>query len=925
VAVVDGPGLVADLAAAILDGKPIDWASAESSADGTDRETLDYLKLVATIADIHRRPAIPLTWGHLRVLERIGGGAFGDVYRAWDTRLDREVALKLLPASSVEGEARASSIIQEGRLLARVRHPNVVTIYGAERIGDRIGLWMEFVKGETLEEVLRRRKVLTPAEVVKIARELCQAIAAVHGAGLLHRDIKAQNVVLTADGRVVLMDFGSGREADDDPGRTLAGTPLYLAPELFSDNRPTSRSDIYSFGVLLYHLVTGSYPVRGQTLRDLRVAHERGERIDVKTLRPDAPPKLARIIARALDPEPEGRYETAEALAADLKALDPRPRLVRLSLVFGIAAAAMAILWIGFEIRGRQTAEQRTAGLQLAASAVAAGSSQPARIVALNKEPGTKTTPALSPDGSRIAFMWDRGAGHELYVQSLDAGASQAPVRVTDKATHPAWSPDGRALAFIRRFADDRQQHAGDGVVVVEPHAGTERLVWMRQGVVLGAGLDWSPDGTAIVVPTRTSNDQPWRLSLISLKDRQARWISSPAEPSVGDSYPTYSPDGSLIAFVRDSGSGRSFHVLHLGDGSTVRVTVASTDISRPAWTADGQSLIYAAHEGAAGGANSLWRVPIDGGAPQRVAGTGEGASHPATGRQTARVVFIQSRMDQNLYKVALADGPAVVVPLAGTSQQDSSPDLSPGGGRVVFSSDRSGHPEIWTVGMDGSDARQITHMGGFAGRPRWSPDAQQIAFEARASGSGHNDIFVVSAAGGSPRRLTTDVSNDVAPSWSADGTRLYYLKHLHGGGEIWKVPAAGGPTAQVTREKGRKAHESTDGRFLYYSSDARAIWRVPVEGGARTFVMSLPRRTTWGGHWAVTDDGIYWLNVDASPRPAIEFFGFATSTITRAVLPSRPYDDGSEFSVSRDGRWLVFAQRDYEASDLMMIESTAR
>jgi eukaryotic-like serine/threonine-protein kinase len=243
--------VVDDLVDAILDGTPIDWAAAESSCEGAAPPLLRQLKVLAALAELHRGVPLstltlsqvapsrvgpevreaPVLWGHLRLVERIGRGAFGEVYRAWDTRLDREVALKLLPAGRSSGDRAAPAIIHEGRLLARVRHPNVVTIHGAEQIGDQIGLWMEFVRGRTLEQIVDQRKVVSAAEAVDIGLELCGAVSAVHGAGLLHRDIKAHNVMRSEDGRIVLMDFGTGRELEDDASSDLAGTPLYLAPE----------------------------------------------------------------------------------------------------------------------------------------------------------------------------------------------------------------------------------------------------------------------------------------------------------------------------------------------------------------------------------------------------------------------------------------------------------------------------------------------------------------------------------------------------------------------------------------------------------------------------------------------------------------------------------------------------------------------
>ena len=325
---------VDDLLDAILDGTPLDSATAES-CDATERPWARQLKVLAAIAEFHRRSApsesavnaVPQSqsnandesiglWGHLRLLEPVGHGSFGQVYRAWDTRLDREVALKLLPAGS--GDRRASAIIHEGRLLARVRHANVVTIYGAEQMSDQIGLWMEFVRGETLEQILEQRTVVSTTEAVAIVIELSRAISAVHGAGLLHRDIKTHNVMRAADGRIVLMDFGTGRELDDDAFPDLAGTPLYVAPEVLEGQQATIQSDIYSLGVLLYHLVTGSYPVHGQTVRGIRLAHRRSQRIPVRTARRDVPSAFARVIERAIDADPERRYQNADTLAADL-------------------------------------------------------------------------------------------------------------------------------------------------------------------------------------------------------------------------------------------------------------------------------------------------------------------------------------------------------------------------------------------------------------------------------------------------------------------------------------------------------------------------------------------------------------------------------------------------------------------------------
>src|SRR5262245_19271438 len=336
---------VLEAARAIAAGRRVDWASIESSGELSESlaALLKELKVVEGIAELHRSlpdPVSPLsdsvlssvsaptvetaasapeaTWGSLRLLECVGEGAFGDVFRAWDPRLDRDVALKLLRRPDSQHDSVGSLVVDEGRLLARVRHPNVVTVYGADRIDDRVGLWMEFVRGRTLEAVLREHGAVGAKEAALIGLDVCRALSAVHRAGLIHRDIKAHNVMREAGGRIVLMDFGTGREDLGDRHAELAGTPLYLAPEVFAGRTATTRSDIYSVGVLLFHLATGSYPVKGRTVGDLRDGHAAGRRTWLRDERPDLPDRFVQAVERALAVEPDERYESAGAMEAAL-------------------------------------------------------------------------------------------------------------------------------------------------------------------------------------------------------------------------------------------------------------------------------------------------------------------------------------------------------------------------------------------------------------------------------------------------------------------------------------------------------------------------------------------------------------------------------------------------------------------------------
>jgi serine/threonine protein kinase/tetratricopeptide (TPR) repeat protein len=336
------------LAGAVADGTPLDWDRIEAVApDERSRSMVRNLRALAAMAGLHRtldgdeaRPREPATlrtpvgsvdrplrmWGHFALEQHIGAGSFGDVFRAIDTRLDRVVAVKLARSELRDPQAT----LVEARLLARVRHPNVAQVYGADVFDGQPGLWMEFIEGQTLSAVLHRQGALSEGEAAVVGLDLCRALAAVHGAGLLHRDIKAQNAMRESGGRIVLMDFGGGREMSSRRGAGGdTGTPLYLAPEVLKGEPASARSDVYALGVLLYHLVTREFPVKATDALGLAAAHDGDRRVSVAERRPDLSPRFARVIERATAPDADARYASAGAMAADLAdVLNPQPAVV---------------------------------------------------------------------------------------------------------------------------------------------------------------------------------------------------------------------------------------------------------------------------------------------------------------------------------------------------------------------------------------------------------------------------------------------------------------------------------------------------------------------------------------------------------------------------------------------------------------------
>jgi serine/threonine-protein kinase len=350
-----------DLAAAVADGTAVDWSRAEAEAEPAERAAIEQLRL---LAGYRGTTAAPAAWGRLTIRGEIGSGAFGTVYRAFDSTLEREVALKLVPAGP-RPAGGSPLVVHEGRLLARVRHPNVVTVYGADSDDGFDGLWMELLSGRTLRAIVESDGPYNATEAATLGRDICRALAAVHLQGIVHRDVKAQNVMREAGGRAVLMDFGAGAVTDATAADTaLRGTPAYVAPEVFEGAAPTPQSDLYAVGVLLFYLVSGTFPVLADTIDGLRQAHAAGRRRALSDVRPDVPPAFERIVDHAMAADPAARPESAGQLAAMLDGLlaapdagearenrSPRPsNRMRRRLVSAVFAAVTlgiaALVWL---------------------------------------------------------------------------------------------------------------------------------------------------------------------------------------------------------------------------------------------------------------------------------------------------------------------------------------------------------------------------------------------------------------------------------------------------------------------------------------------------------------------------------------------------------------------------------------------------
>jgi serine/threonine protein kinase len=874
------------------------------------------------------------TFDHYRIESKLGEGGMGVVYAARDFHLDRAVAIKVLPANKVADSDRKRRFAQEAKAASALNHPNIVTIYDIRSQDDTDFIVMEYIEGRTVDKLIAS-KGLSTAQTLKYAVQMADALAKAHGAGILHRDLKPSNVMVMNDGRVKILDFGlaklldAGESALDGTSATLTmreltkegsivGTAPYMSPEQAEGKALDARSDIFSFGALLYEMLTG------------RMAFSAESRLSTlaKVLNEDPPPptqlgasistELEKIVLRCLRKDPSRRYQTMADLKVALEDVEAgagsdrqfRPGPFRLRWPW--AALLPVLVVVGLCIWRVWPAPENT---------------EPLRAVALATFPGQELYPSLSPDGNHVAFTWNgpKQDTFQIYVQQIGAGS---PLRLTNDTSnhyHPVWSPDGRWIAFLRR----ESQSGKNELRLIAPLGGPERTVVetsLHEMLGTPGYLAWCPDSACVVVTDSLGEGKPDALFVVSIETGEKRQLTHPQPPVVGDRDPAVSPDGHWLVFRRNVTSGLTgeLYLLSLGKALTAsgeprRLTTTALNAGHPAWMPDGKELLFAAGGG-------LWRVAIPGEKPPtRLPFVGEDGLMPVISRsqagQPARLVYVRSFSDTNIWRIGTsgAGAPSSSPPTVAISstRSDTNPQLSPDGRRVAFSSNRSGETEIWLSDLDGSNAVQLTTMRAPAnGTPRWSPDGQSITFNCNPEGQW--DIYTVPAAGGKPRRVTSHPANDAVPSFSHDGKWIYFNSNRTGEFQIWRIPATGGDAVQLTHNLGYVALESPDGDYLYYTqatATASALWRIPTSGGEPIKVLEgvIQRSFT------VLKGGIYYLDQPAS-EVRLQYFDFASGRSTTVARNLGNVYIGLTASV--DGRTILYTRVDSLINDLMLVEN---
>jgi Tol biopolymer transport system component len=539
------------------------------------------------------------------------------------------------------------------------------------------------------------------------------------------------------------------------------------------------------------------------------------------------------------------------------------------------------------------------------------------RVVPVTSYPGHQRNPSFSPDGNRIAFVWDGGKyNDDIYVKQI--GTERLLRLTTDPATddYPSWSPDGRYIAFCRYSSGLKE-----AIYVIPAVGGAERkLVDLKFGPTT---LAWSPDAKYLAY-TDLGPDKFEVIFLLAVDNpADRRLLTTSAQEAVGG-YPTFSPDGKTAALVRGAQEGGDgIYLVPVGGTGLKLLTSFKADIWNLSWTSDRAYIIFCSDYRDCPGC--LWKVSASGGQPELLPGWQTNRSDYALSRDGRRLAYTQGEFNANIWRYEVSAGERPSGPptkLIASTGMNTEPQFSPDGKRVAFVSWRSGNGEIWVCDSDGSNPRQLTsfHVPVDA-YPHWSPDGREIAFQ--ASPEGHASICIVDAEGGQPRRLTLGDRSVAAPTWSRDGKWIYFGSKRSGAYQVWRLPSAGGHAVQVTKKGGFAGLESRDGKTLYYAKRLqfpgwrkyRGLWEVPVEGGQETLVL----KELWPGGfdcWALTGEGIYLYNVNTN---TIDFFSFATRRITQIAKPEKR---GGPLTVSPDGRWILFSQVDVDTSHIMMVEN---
>ena len=876
------------------------------------------------------------TISHYTILEKLGEGGMGVVYKAQDTTLNRIIALKFLPDRVNKDETAKARFLQEAQSAAGLNHPNICTIFGVEEHEGQLFISMEYVEGGTLREKMPFSKT---DEAITIATQIGEALQEAHTKGIVHRDIKADNIMLTSKGQVKVMDFGLAKlKGAMKLTRTSStvGTLAYMAPEQIQGGEVDSRSDIFAFGVLFFEILSGHLPFRGEHEAAMMYSIINEDPENIQKYIPDASAELSVLLKTALEKNPEDRYQQMSDVVRDLRRLKKQSSRVSYPAYSGE--------YQKFEAAKSQSTGSRKIIIALSASAVVILIAVaaivffnpfatrepvvPMTIVPLNGLPGVQMTPAISPNGEEVAFAWNGGKGENfnIYVQII--GTYDPQKLTSDSANNgmPVWTPDGRSIMFFRWKRSSANSVTGTGYIVLIPaRGGTEKILLAVKNMAPPA-YDQVTHGYYPTVPAFSKSpkeffsyswDKGFHIALYdgtTYNNQPLEIITHPPDNYLGDLCSRLSPDGSMLAFIRLKSDFDDFelHVMPYPHGASKKLAEIKGFIGGLSWTPDGKEIIVGAD-------NKFMRVSSHDGAQKPVDVTsGLFVADPSISLVGNQLAFTRKSIRwHDLFRLDVHHphkNGLVPVKVVSSSLENNFGKISPDEKRIVFVSKRTGTNQIWVSDIDGTNAIPIvvaseTHPP----HPSWSPDGSFIMFEDMNSGIG-----VVSSSGGTPINISKSIA--YMPRYSANGEWIYFCSNKNNYNQIWKVFINGSKEVQVTKNGGDAAFESPDGKWVYYSRfwyADKGICRIPAEGGEEQKIID---KVVYRDSWVLKENGIYYF-IEMPTKYDLFFFEFKSGKTTK-MGDFNKNTTSAYFDISLKEDWMLFSQSEETESNIMLLEN---
>ena len=870
-----------------------------------------------------------------RVEKLIGVGGMGEVYLAFDEKLKRKVALKLLPSEFGSDDERLKRFELEARAVSSLNHPGIVTIYDVGNFEGINYIATEFVEGKTLRDLMGGTYKIR--NIILNSIQICDALAAAHNAGIIHRDIKPENIMIRKDGYAKILDFGLAKLTD--PGQqtmrdlaatsegVIIGTPAYMSPAQIADDSIDHRTDLWSCGVVLYEFLTGKNPFKGNNRQETFQAILTKEVPQCSSRNPEVPTELDAILSKLMEKDPGMGYQTAGDLRADLKRVKremdsspswshsgsqfvPRVLHGQSWAVVVVPAAIVLLLGAGITYYFLNRVGSGAAGVDWKT----ATSSQ------LTNNPGTEYFPSLSPDGKDIVYAAETDGSFDIFVQRV-GGKRRDNLTANSKSddTQPAFSPSGQLVAF-------RSEREPEGIYTIEVSGDN-----LKRVSDFGFHPSWSPDGKSLVVssfgrdqPTvRTSPGQ--NLSVIDVETGARREILR------GEAtFPAWSPNGHRVAYWFHSGTfGRRDIATIPANGGEPVIVAKDFAVSNwnPVWSPDGKFLYFVSSRG---GSVNFWRVSIDeisgsvSGEPEPVGAPSTFSRHLTFSRDGKRMAYVQTDNRSNVQgiefdslAVETVGGPFWITE---GNREISRAELSPDGSQFVMRLIKPTQDDIVSSSRDGREWRDLTNDEPFDRYVRWSPDGRRLAFGSDRNGGGN--VWISNADGTGLRQMTFDSDPEYAtgfPVWSPDGTRLsVYHKGLTS-----FLEASGADPGKVLSTLPAASN-----------AERMVVWDWSPDGKKLAGVIGLGDKRSIGIYSFNTNQyDIMMENLDEVPswlpdgRHLIYSTGqkiFVIDTQTKQVrelLTNSGVDMRSPF-VSRDGKLLYYTAANLE-SDIWMLDLT--